>query len=101
MLPSAVTPATLYLYSLHCDPDSRRIHESFLPFSVHTSKFRSPQLTFFLHVTDTPGVGSRQHQTLPKMERATSNKCAQPVPTPIANPFISNTYKIAGAGTPV
>src|SRR5579863_9144367 len=68
MLPSAVAPATLSLHPLNSIAGSHSILAAPLPFSVHTSKFRSLQPLFFLTLTDPPGVGSARHQTLPKRE---------------------------------
>src|SRR5579863_9850689 len=82
MLPCAVTPANIH--PLHSNPDNRDILTMRLPFFVHTSKFRSLQPAFFLPVTDPPGVGSTQHQTLPKSEPASTNKFAQSPLSPIA-----------------
>jgi hypothetical protein len=77
MLPSAVTPANLHLFALRRKSSIRSIPIMYLPFSVHTSKFRMLQALFFDTLTDTPGVGSTHHQTLPKLEPATTNKFDQ------------------------
>src|SRR5579863_1350612 len=57
MLPYAVTPANLHLYSLNCNSGIRGVPVTRLPFSVHTSKFRSLQALFFETLTDTPRGG--------------------------------------------
>jgi hypothetical protein len=102
MLPLAVTPASLHAYRLRHNSDNRGISAPRLPFSVHSSKFRSLQALFFDTLTDTPGVGSTQHQTLPKMEPATTNRSAHPAlrscDATLATPLSATLTKFAGGG---